>query len=193
MVLFTWVKQLCTLNLAPPFITFCQMFGKRCTQSIFDDVPYWPPCSTDKFISCCIGSLSVVLSLQQIDLNRMDSGVNDDTWWYRIHSIHANARSHTSAVKDFLRRWKWEILEHPPYSPDMSPCDYDQFAKVKEPLRGPRYNTRDELIRAIGVDPGGSMVVILSTGSEVRGFKPGWGRWIFSERKNPEWLPSERK
>ena len=29
--------------------------------------------------------------------------------------------------------------------------------------------------------------IILATGSEVRGFKPGRGRWIFSERKNPEY------
>ena len=28
-------------------------------------------------------------------------------------------------------------------------CDYDLFAKVKELLRGTRYNTRGELIRAI--------------------------------------------
>ena len=41
------------------------------------------------------------------------------------------------------------MLEHPPYSPDMNTGDYDFFAKVKEPLRGARYNTRDELIRAI--------------------------------------------
>ncbi|KAJ4445749.1 hypothetical protein ANN_12434 [Periplaneta americana] len=34
--------------------------------------------------------------------------------------LHDNARSHTAAaVKDLLRRWQWEILEHPPYSPDM--------------------------------------------------------------------------
>ena len=32
----------------------------------------------------------------------------------------------------------------------LSPFDYDLFAKVKEPLRGTRYNTRDKLIRAIG-------------------------------------------
>ncbi|KAJ4450669.1 hypothetical protein ANN_02098 [Periplaneta americana] len=30
------------------------------------------------------------------------------------------------------------------------PCDYDLFTKVKEPLRGTRYNTGDELIRALG-------------------------------------------
>ncbi|KAJ4429088.1 hypothetical protein ANN_26089 [Periplaneta americana] len=34
--------------------------------------------------------------------------------------LHDNAKSHTAAaVKDLLRRWEWEILEHPPYSPDM--------------------------------------------------------------------------
>ena len=64
--------------------------------------------------------------------------------------LHDTERSDTAAVMDLLRRWQWQILEHPPYSPDMSPCDYDLFAKVKEPLRGTRYNTRDELIRAIG-------------------------------------------
>ena len=38
------------------------------------------------------------------------------------------------------------------------------------------------------VDPGGSVVIILATGSEVRGLYPGRGRWIFfSERKNPEY------
>ena len=31
------------------------------------------------------------------------------------------------------------------------------------------------------------MVIILVSGSEVRGFNPGRGRWIFSERKNPEY------
>ena len=33
----------------------------------------------------------------------------------------------------------------------------------------------------------GPVVIILATGSEVRSFKPGRSRWIFSERKNPEY------
>ena len=59
--------------------------------------------------------------------------------------LHDNARSHTNAaaVMYLFRRWQWDILEHLLYLPDMSPCDYDLFAKVKEPLR-------DELIRATG-------------------------------------------
>ena len=32
----------------------------------------------------------------------------------------------------------------------MSPCYYNLFAKVKEPLEGTRINTRDQLMRAIG-------------------------------------------
>ena len=31
------------------------------------------------------------------------------------------------------------------------------------------------------------MVIILATGSECRGFKPGRGLWIFSEGKNPKY------
>ena len=64
--------------------------------------------------------------------------------------LHEKARSHTAAaVMDLLCLWQWEILGHPPYSPNTSPCDYDLFTKVKEPLRGTWYNAR-ELIRAIG-------------------------------------------
>ena len=37
------------------------------------------------------------------------------------------------------------------------------------------------------VDPGGPVVIILSSESEVRGLDPGRGRWFFSERKNPKY------
>ena len=57
--------------------------------------------------------------------------------------LHDNARRYTAApFTDILRRWQWEFLEYPPHSPDMSPYDYDLFGKVKESLRGTRYNTR---------------------------------------------------
>ena len=65
--------------------------------------------------------------------------------------LHDDVRSHNAAaVMDIRRCWQWKFLEHLQNSPDMSPCDYDPFAKVKEPLRRTRYNTKDELIRAIG-------------------------------------------
>ena len=45
--------------------------------------------------------------------------------------LHDNARGHTAAVTDRLRHWQWEILEHPLYSADMSPYNYDLFTEVK--------------------------------------------------------------
>ena len=43
------------------------------------------------------------------------------------------------------------------------------------------------ILQSFPVDPGGPVVIILATESEVRGFKPGRGRWILSERKIPEY------
>ena len=42
-------------------------------------------------------------------------------------------------------------------------------------------------VKDFAVEPGGPVVIILASGSEVRGFDPGRGRWIYSERKNPEY------
>ena len=53
------------------------------------------------------------------------------------------------------------------------------------------------------VDPGGPVVIILATGSEVRGFKRGRGRWIFFQsvkilsktsyiREVKPWVPCRR-
>ncbi|KAJ4428030.1 hypothetical protein ANN_24044 [Periplaneta americana] len=64
--------------------------------------------------------------------------------------LHDNAKSHTAAaVKDLVSLAMGDsgtssVLTR------YDPCDYDLFTKVKEPLRGTRYNTRDELIRALG-------------------------------------------
>ena len=35
-------------------------------------------------------------------------------------------------------------LSHPPYSPDMSPPDFDLFPKLKEPLRGIRFDELED-------------------------------------------------
>ena len=58
--------------------------------------------------------------------------------------LHDNATPHKAiCVRDLLRRWSWEegLLEHPPYSPDLSPCDYDLILKLKAPLRWHRFRT----------------------------------------------------
>ncbi|KAK3744528.1 hypothetical protein RRG08_056666 [Elysia crispata] len=43
---------------------------------------------------------------------------------------HDNAPVHTArAVTDILAGYKWELLEHPRYSPDLAPCDFHLFLK----------------------------------------------------------------
>ena len=54
----------------------------------------------------------------------------------------------------------------------------------------------------IEVDPGGPVVIIPTSGSEVRGFDPGRGRWIFQRvktlsmtsfgREIKPWVPCHR-
>ena len=47
--------------------------------------------------------------------------------------LNDNARPHVpQTIQDLLSRIKWEVLQHPPYSPDMSPCDYHVFGPLKK-------------------------------------------------------------
>jgi histone-lysine N-methyltransferase SETMAR len=44
---------------------------------------------------------------------------------------------------------KLEQMEHPPYSPDLAPCDFFLFGSVKGKLAGKRYATRDDLVSKV--------------------------------------------
>ncbi|GFV14565.1 histone-lysine N-methyltransferase SETMAR [Trichonephila clavipes] len=58
--------------------------------------------------------------------------------------LHDNARPHVSRVTQMeLDKFKWETLDHPPYSPDMSPCDFHVFDLLKKHLKGKRFNSDD--------------------------------------------------
>jgi hypothetical protein len=48
-------------------------------------------------------------------------------------------------VTDLLSKYEWEMLPHGPCSPDMSPPDFDLFHKVKEPMRGHRFPSLEEV------------------------------------------------
>ncbi|XP_035212735.1 histone-lysine N-methyltransferase SETMAR-like [Stegodyphus dumicola] len=64
--------------------------------------------------------------------------------------LHDNARPHKAeCVRQLFRRWEWEELEHPPYSADLSLCDLDLIPKIKEPIRGRRFETRKDIANAV--------------------------------------------
>ena len=41
------------------------------------------------------------------------------------------------------------MLPHPPYSPDMSPSDFDLFPKLKIPLCGKRFRSIEEVCNEV--------------------------------------------
>ena len=66
--------------------------------------------------------------------------------------LHDNARVHTCAiVRAFIQRNNIEVIDNPyspdlfAYSPDLSPCDYFLFSRLKLPLHGLRFGTCNEL------------------------------------------------
>ena len=64
--------------------------------------------------------------------------------------IHDNVPAHKFVlVQDFLKEEKVVQLSHPPYSPDLSPCDFFLFPLLKKTLSGRRHESRSALGSAI--------------------------------------------
>jgi [histone H3]-lysine36 N-dimethyltransferase SETMAR len=67
----------------------------------------------------------------------------------RILLHHDNASSHTARrTTEFLEAHNVEILDHPPYSPDLSPNDFFTFPRIKKQLRGKRFQTPEQAVEA---------------------------------------------
>lgn len=61
-----------------------------------------------------------------------------------------NARVHTcQKCARFLEESGLERLPHPPYSPDLAPCDFGIFGTIKQEFRGRSFESEEELVNAI--------------------------------------------
>ncbi|GFW06318.1 histone-lysine N-methyltransferase SETMAR [Trichonephila clavipes] len=59
---------------------------------------------------------------------------------------HDNARPHTSLVtRQKLLELGWDVLSHPPYSPDLAPSDYFLFRSLQNSLNGKNFNNDDDV------------------------------------------------
>jgi histone-lysine N-methyltransferase SETMAR len=59
---------------------------------------------------------------------------------------HDNARPHKCALTTAeLAELNYEILPHPPYSPDLAPSYYHLFPKLKKEVGGKRFQSHDDL------------------------------------------------
>jgi transposase len=50
-------------------------------------------------------------------------------------------------VKQFLANKNITVMEHPPYSPDLAPCDFYLFPKIKSVLKGTYFLSVDVKVK----------------------------------------------
>jgi len=64
--------------------------------------------------------------------------------------LHGNARPQTArATIDALETLKFEVLSHPPYSPDFAPSDFHFFTHLKRVLKGTHFTSDDEVKQTV--------------------------------------------
>ncbi|CAH2008408.1 unnamed protein product [Acanthoscelides obtectus] len=67
----------------------------------------------------------------------------------RIILHQDNASSHTAQrTRQYLTEESVELLDHPPYSPDLSPNDFFTLPKIKNRLRGQRFQSPEGAVDA---------------------------------------------
>lgn len=60
---------------------------------------------------------------------------------------HDNASSHTARTTiEYLETLKVSTMKPPPYSPDLAPCDFFLFPKIKDKMRGITFSSSDEAV-----------------------------------------------
>uniref|UniRef100_A0A914BZG8 Transposase n=1 Tax=Acrobeloides nanus TaxID=290746 RepID=A0A914BZG8_9BILA len=65
---------------------------------------------------------------------------------YPVVFLHDNARPHVAqATKTVLGELGWDVLPHPPYSPDLAPSDFHLFLSLSSALSGISFNDEAEL------------------------------------------------
>ena len=99
---------------------------------------FLPPCQTvnKKYFLSAKRRLREAIRLKRPELWGNNSWV--------LH--HDNAPSHTVLIlRDHFVKNSKHIVPQPPYSPDLAPCDFWLFPKLKRPLRGTRFESIDEI------------------------------------------------
>ncbi len=66
----------------------------------------------------------------------------------RLCILHQdNARPHVASIgRDFLEKHEIPTVPHPPYNPDLTPCDFWLFPSQKKALRGRQFSSNQEVV-----------------------------------------------
>ena len=82
-------------------------------------------------------------------VQRVRTDIADD---WALH--HDNAPAHTAlSIREFLVKKNIPVLPHPPYSPDLAPCDFCLFPKLKSKLKGHHFGTMENIQKVVTDEP----------------------------------------
>jgi hypothetical protein len=64
--------------------------------------------------------------------------------------LHDNVRSHTAnKTNEMLRNFKWQVLEHPPYSSELAPSDFHLLGPLKHHLSVENFSDNEVVEREV--------------------------------------------
>jgi histone-lysine N-methyltransferase SETMAR len=67
-------------------------------------------------------------------------------WPDKLNLHHDYAPAHDALrVNKFLAKNSITKMDHPPYSPDLAPCDFWLFPKLKNALKGQRFSDLSDI------------------------------------------------
>jgi hypothetical protein len=67
----------------------------------------------------------------------------EQTWL--LHHDNATPSHSSILTQQFLAKQKKAVIPHPPYFPDLTPCDFFLFPKMKLKLKGRLFDTIEEI------------------------------------------------
>jgi hypothetical protein len=63
---------------------------------------------------------------------------------------HNNEPAYTAlSIQEFVAKKNIPVLPHPPYSPDIAPCDFYPFRKFKLKLKGNNFGTIENIQKIV--------------------------------------------
>ena len=69
-----------------------------------------------------------------------------ETWSSGDWFLHHNSSAHTAlSVQQFLAKNNMTVIPHPPYSPDLGPCELFLFPRTKGQMKGKRFDGVSEV------------------------------------------------